>query len=430
MITLRNLIIYTTFPAIFSSACYLAVGGIDLQLFYFVMIFNLWLMFCLGTIWIPRGLVVLVGLIGLSGTTGILRGTDSTALFAKNFFGISISALYFCSFLRLLNFDIEYCFRIYARLAYYVALIGFALLPFQAAAGRSLRLQSVLTEPSMFAVTCLPALFYYTDRWQQYRLGGRELIVLALAFAAAGSSVGFLGIIVGLLMFGTRYRFGWLLLPALATGLGLFIYVVSSDFRLRLDDTVKSAQTLDVEGVNVSTFALVTNAFVARQEVTDHPFLGGGIGSHIISYRHFIDDQLGIDLWENSDAMELNAADGNSLLLRALSETGILGVLLISWFIWYYHRPGNDKRAIVSKSIVMYFFVKLLRSGHYFSPEQFFFIVIYATNGGPFHRHSPSQKAMAPPPNGLGDLLPSAAPGSCPSPSHFEASGGYIWTPR
>jgi len=386
MITLRNVIIYTTFPAIFSSACYLQFGGVDLQLFYFIMLFNLWLMVHLGTIWIPRGLVLLITVVALSGAIGILRGTDTVPLFAKNFFGISISALYFCSFLRLLSFDVEYCFRTYARLAYYVALIGVILLPFQAVFYGKDRLQSVLSEPAMFAITCLPALFYFADQWQTNRSGGRQLFVLALAFALAGSSVGFLGILLGLCIFGTRYRYGAALVPVLVGALGLGIYSISRDFRLRLDDTVKSSKTLDVEGVNLSTFSLVANLVVTQRALSEHPLMGAGIGSHVLSHQRFLEDVLGVDTWEGTNCIDLNASDASSLLLRVLSEMGTLGIVLVGWFIWHYRRPGNDHLSFINKSIWIYFFVKLLRAGHYFSPEQFLFIVVYAANNVPFNR--------------------------------------------
>jgi hypothetical protein len=381
MISVRNLVIYSTYPALFSSALYFIVGGISVQFFYFFMIFNLILIFYLGRMWVPFGLQVLTVLVLASGILGVAQGSDTIPLFAKEWAGISVSALYFCCFIRLANFNVEECFRLYAHTAYYVALLGLILFPFQFVYFQLPRLQSVLTEPAMFAITCLPALYYFADRWQRERRDGTKLLVLAIAFAFGGSSVGFLGILFAICIFGKRYKRGALFIPAIAAILGFGIYALSPDFRMRLDDTAKSGQTLDVSESNLSTLALVSNAYVTLQSVQDHPLFGTGVGSHRLSHEKFIGGLPGVEQWD-TPALEIASADANSLFLRTLSEGGVLGALLLLWFIWHYRaREGRGLRN-VSEAIWIYFFVKLLRGGAYFSPEQFFFIVIYAVNRG------------------------------------------------
>jgi hypothetical protein len=60
---------------------------------------------------------------------------------------------------------------------------------------------------------------------------------------------------------------------------------------------------------------------------------------------------------------------------------GVLGLLLALAVVFRYRVGGPGTAASVSNGILVYFFVKLLRAGHYFSPEQFFFIVGYCLNG-------------------------------------------------
>jgi hypothetical protein len=387
MISVRNLVIYSTFPALFSSALYFVLGGISVQFFYFLMIFNLVLMLYLGRVWIPLGLLVLVAFLLASGALGIARASDTVPLFSKELAGISVSALYFCCFVQLTDYDINECFRKYAHTAYYVAIVGLILFPIQFIWLDLPRLQSVLTEPAMFAITCLPALYYFADQWQRYRRDGSKLLVLALAFALAGSSVGFLGILFGVCIFGRRYKRGAVLIPAVVVLIGMGIYALSPDFRMRLDDTAKSGQTFDVSAANLSTLALVSNAYVTLQSVRDHPLFGTGVGSHRLSHEKFISALPGVEQWE-TPALEIAASDANSLFLRTLSECGIVGILLVFWFIWHYRARDGQGLESVSQAIWIYFFVKLLRGGAYFSPEQFFFIVLYAVN----RRSSPNPK--------------------------------------
>lgn len=338
-------------------------------------------MFYLSKAWVPIGLLFLVALVVVSGASGIARASDTLPLAAKEVAGISVSALYFCCFLRLANYDVSGCFRKYAITAYYVAILGFILLPIQFIYFHLTRLQSVLSEPSMFATTCLPALYYFADQWQKYRRDGIKLLVLVSAFALAGSSVGFLGIMFAICVFGMRYKRGMMLVPVAIALLGVVIYAFSADFRLRLEDTAKSGQSLDVSDANLSTFALVSNVYVTIEALKDHAIFGTGVGSHVLSYEKFISTLPGVEQWADTPFLTINATDASSLLLRVLSEFGLVGCLLIFWFIWHYRARGGHGVVVVSEAIWVYFFVKLLRGGVYFSPEQFFLIVLYAVNG-------------------------------------------------
>jgi O-antigen ligase len=76
--------------------------------------------------------------------------------------------------------------------------------------------------------------------------------------------------------------------------------------------------------LSVSSLALAANARVAREVVGQSPLLGAGLGSHPRSYQHYA------PVWIAAvpPVIGLNAADGGSLLLRLLSETGLLGITI------------------------------------------------------------------------------------------------------
>lgn len=370
-------ILYSTVLGVFSSALVFHVG-VGFQVFYLVMLFNLFLMLLLKRLWAPLPLLFFFAFIGLSGSIGVLRGTDTYGRFLKELLGIGVSAFYFCSFFRTMQFDLEGCFRIYARTAYWVAIVGIVLFPIERSLSADYRLRSILTEPSMFVLTCIPALYFYCDQWQRYRRFRREALVMFGAFVLAGSSNGFLGILLGIAIFSMRYRRARILLPVVVVLSGLAIYSFSDDFELRLNDSVRALQLVDITGTNLSTFALLSNLFVMEQVLQKHPLLGNGLGSHGVSYRRYIGDVQGADSFEDPAYESINAEDANSLATRLLSDMGILGGILAVWFIWRYRPKGDTEVDGMSKAIWLYLFIKLLRGGHYFSNEQYFFIIFYA----------------------------------------------------
>jgi hypothetical protein len=193
----------------------------------------------------------------------------------------------------------------------------------------------------------------------------------------AGSANGFIGILFGILIlsFNNRRSRIWSLvaIPALAA----VIYVASSDVAQRFDDTVRSLTTGDVRDVNLSSYALLTNLFVTKEVLLTHPVMGNGLGSHGISYDQYSGNLEGIEQYSNSIFDRLNAEDANSLGLRVLSEMGMVGAFLVLWCIWRYRPKGRTELDFMTQAIWLYFFLKLLRAGHYFSNEQFFFIVFY-----------------------------------------------------
>ncbi len=236
-------------------------------------------------------------------------------------------------------------------------------------------------EPAAFVSVCLPAFYYFADQWQRKRFGGKELCVMSFAFVFSQSSTGFIGLLFGMCIFFMRYRRGRMLLPVVVAFLGGILYVASSDFAMRLNDSFFSLRENDVTGANLSTYALFSNLFVMENVVAEHPLLGNGLGSHGLSYEKYIGVLPGGDMFLGNGFEGLNAEDASSLTIRVLSDMGIIGILLILWFIWRYRPHGDEDQPAMSKAIIVYFFVILLRGGLYFGDEEFFFIVFYALNG-------------------------------------------------
>jgi hypothetical protein len=177
----RQFLFASTVAGIFSSAVIIQ-AGFDFQLWYAVMACNLVLLVWLGAVRFRPGMWLLVAAMLASGAVGYLQRSNTPALFAKQFLGIAASAFYFSCYYHLAGDDAALCFRHYVRAAYYVSIAGIALLIVQLPAGGEFpRLQSVLSEPSMFALVTLPAAYYSLDRYRTGRTYGRELAVFAAA---------------------------------------------------------------------------------------------------------------------------------------------------------------------------------------------------------------------------------------------------------
>jgi hypothetical protein len=382
--TPREYLIASSVAGLFSSGAFMDVG-FDFQLWYAVLALNLLLFAWLGALRVRAGMWALAAVLALSGATGYAQGTDTPALFAKQFAGILASALYFSCLYQLAGDDVPLLFRRYVRAACFVAIAGIALifveLPFE---GALPRLQSFLPEPSMFALVTLPAAYYCLDRYRSAGTHGAALAVLGAGLLLSRSSVGYLGLLFGLgLFFARSFWRAVVLVGAMAFAL----YAASSDFRLRLDDTVRAAGNLTVEEANLSTFALASNTFVTARVLETHPLTGNGLGSHLLSHRSYIGDVPGVALFESmilhgrQTMDQLNAADANSLFLRLLSETGLIGLGLVIVFIARYRAAPGGEAGAINRAVLVYFFAKLLRAGHYFSPEQFFFVFAYCLTG-------------------------------------------------
>lgn len=402
--TIRRFILVTTLLGLFSSNVAVSIGSVRILLFYPLILSGLLLFGIIRSLWVPPGLLLLYAFLLISGAVGFVQGTDSVGLYLKSFFGISLSALYFCSFFRMMRFDVEQCFALYAKLAYYIAIVGLLIYPLQLMFGKDAGLHSVLAERGEFAIVCLPSLYYFADRWQRLGTGRRQTLVLLAAMILAGSSLGFLGILFGVLLFGWRYRYGRILMPAVAILAGLLIYTLSANFKLRINDTFAGAIAGSAQGSNLSTFALLSSAYVTGRSLSDYPVMGGGLGSHPLAHDRYVEGMPGIEVFIQADLADESRGEANSLLLRLLSETGIVGTLLAFGFIlWCLPRHVSLERRQISLAILIYFFMKLLRSGIYFNPEEFFFIVIYAVNGSHvFHSATARARSLfAAPPSGL-----------------------------
>lgn len=141
----------------------------------------------------------------------------------------------------------------------------------------------------------------------------------------------------------------------------------------------------------VSSLTLAANYDVAVAELHRSPFFGGGLNSSAINYQ-----QLAPSWVYETDAAGLNSKDGGSLLIRLLSETGLVGAaLFVGGWLWTFlpalsraREPGVPPLirglVVAAATLGIYSFA---RDGGYF--QSMFWIPLALVSGAQFGLRGP-----------------------------------------
>lgn len=395
--SLRSLVVWSTLLALFSEAARYK-AGVDIKAFYFVMLFNTVVLVSLGQFVINKPLVLFYTYLAFSGLVSIASGTNTFRAFSEQFVGITFTSLYFYNFFRFEHFDFRRLFLRYTRIAYYVCWIGILMVPFQRAllVSQYGRAHSVLTEPAQFMMIVMPAIYYFFEATLFHGKYRVESIICLLSIILADSAVGYMGLLLILIYLIAKSRHKLLLvtLPLIVIFGVSGLRLLSQNFRLRFDDTLKAVTELTVATSNTSTYALMSNAFVAAQVLQESPILGNGLGSHEQSHEKYLFDVPGLSGISAQNQI-LNKKEASSMFFRSASDLGIAGLCLIAIFLWRFRLSTADESGTINTAVLIYLILKLVRAGHYFPPEFFFFVFAY-TFSYLQQRHQQRQLASAP----------------------------------
>jgi len=370
---MNSYIIYSSIISLFSEALALHTF-IDLKIFYLIIFINFSLIlsfkqFCLHK-WHFWGMFFVFS---ASGTIAIVSSVSITTNYLMQVVGISIVSIYYYVFFRRMGMSSLEMFQKYCGVAYIVAIIGLVIFLYNLLIlGEFIRIESIMDEPAHLSALILPAWYYSMTMGP---LKSKKFVVFSLVLILSGSSVGFLGVMLGVVLASNFNLIRVVLLGFLGSILLFLAYNFDDNFKLRVDDSISVVSTLSMSGANLSTYALFSNAYVAYYSFIDNPFFGGGLGSHKASRDKYLDNIDGIETFEQY--FSLNEKDANSLFLRIVSELGVMGLIIVFGFIIRFGSSLKGEDRVVSRGILLYFFTKLLREGHYFTPEMYFFIMCY-----------------------------------------------------
>jgi len=427
---LKQIINYIFIGAIFTDALVFSLPP-----FYYVSVYHvvfflgiLILLFFIKKICTSRLFLIIFAVFLFSSLYNVLLLKNDLFLLFKQFLGLLIHSTFFYMLIKFNNDNLKKLFSVYLQITFFVALIGviqyvvfwfyqlsisdyhenicryFRYLPFWRISfcQIGIRVNSISPEPASLCLVTFPAFFvslYTIISNNKFFLSKGKSTIVILAFIFTYSTIGFIGILISLFFIYKNIK-----LMKFQRFLITFLFILLIYFLFSVQETkVKFIQTkkafygeLDWQRTNQTTYTSLRNALVTYEVFKDNPIFGHGIGSRTISFNEYtekyrIPNPIGIGI--------LNIRDANSLLFRVLSETGLLGILILLFFIFYNFastkKYGDEFLFIINNSIFILFILRLIRQGNYFSEGFFFFFWLYCLskkllNKIPFH--TPAQK--------------------------------------
>lgn len=285
--------------------------------------------------------------------------------------GISIVALYFYNFVLL--YKLEEIIKVYLKFVLIVALIGypFYFLNINLNDGR---LQSIFKEPAHYVIVVIPGCYYFFKNKEYFKF-----LVVFGTLILSSSSLGYLGCALIFLLPNltlNRIKYLAITLPFLFIAFN-YTYKNYEFLQIRVDDTIENLKVINSgkfnNETNLSSYLIIANAFIMKENVKDHP-LGSGIGSHhYMHHNKYIQKVRPPEYLVTLKRHKDNSFDANSLFNRICSEFGIIGLGFILYIIFVTSKVYKYN-LYFSQGIFIYFLLKLFRDGTYFPPEMFFFI--------------------------------------------------------
>ena len=399
---LNYIVVFTIFSSAFTFGNIFSFA--DLRITYLIMVLALlsWLLF-LKNVYFNKVFFFLFSIIIISSLYNIYIGKDTLGLLVKQVIGISLNAIIFYLLIEINKYDLKRLFKVYLNIAFLVGAIGLFqelsyLLNFKfgydfhyiipnwkisISQTGFLRINSILSEPSSFCYSMLPAFFVslisFSKNSFRFLTKWKSLIII-LSFFLTFSTVGYIGIVISIFLLMYNYRKIRYIFRSI---IFMFVFVFFlwnniGDFQVRIGDSIDMLTgKANLTTVNLSTFALFSNSLVAYNSFKDNPIFGSGLGSHKLSYYKYIKDIVDV----NKISTFLNVDDANSLFLRLLSETGLFGIIIFFYFLFKFHlskkRDESNYLWIINNAILAMFLIRLIRCGHYFINGFFFFFWLY-----------------------------------------------------
>jgi hypothetical protein len=376
-INLKKYLLYSSVFAVFSEAFFFRFI-IDLKLFYLIILVNYFLLFKIKAVSINKLFITIIGFIFLHAIIFYTYIGIPLYFMLSQIIGITITCVYFYNLIKL--YTKEELINLYNRLSVIIAIIGYPLyfLRINLNVNPDFRFSSLLTEPAHYAIVVIPACYYFL-KTKQYKY----FSIIFLSLILTESSIAYLGCA---LMFTlpyfrfSRLKYAFGIVPFVFMIL-YFVYNNNEKVKMRFDDTYESLKVINTgkfnERTNLSTYALLSNFYIAKSNFIEHP-LGTGIGSHYFMYTNKYDKFMRAPSYIKTLKLDkINSKDAASLFIRLFSEFGIFGILIVFFFLYFVLKSFQDNNLIFEQGVGIYFLLKLFRDGHYFPPEFFFFIILF-----------------------------------------------------
>lgn len=392
---LDKYLIYSSILALFSEHFYYHYI-IDWKLFYLILISNIFIFGFKYKYQISKNIVYILLFFLIHGCiTYLLFQNPIKSLFVQ-LIGIALSSLYYYNFIQ--KYGTNKLFKLYSEIAFYVALLAIPMFYLGINIFTKYRLNGIMSEPAHFAAIMLPALYFFLKNKKFLKF----LVIITTIFLSK-SSIGYIGLILMVLipLFKIKnflkYALGAFVILLLT---GLFLNSKwnekideneSNTFIRRLKQT-KETLSATIDGkfknyTNLSTYAFLSNAFITK-EIFIHKPIGAGLGSYPYEYDKYYEKLSPPEYLLTLKQSKINRTDANSLFLRMLADLGIFAVLILIYFIYRSIKVFSSENKDNQQSTFFYLITKLIREGHYFPPEFYFFLFIFLKNSNENSTHS------------------------------------------
>jgi hypothetical protein len=382
---LDKYIIYSSIFALFTEDFYFHYG-IDIKLYYLILISNLLLLSINKKIVIHKNLLIIFGFFIIHGIISYFLLQNPIKSLIAQLLGIAISSIYYYSYIK--NYGVKKVFRVYLEFAFYIALLAIPMFYLKINSFSEFRLNGILTEPAHYAAIMLPAAYAFFREKNFLRL-----LVIVVTIFLSKSSIGYIGLTLILILplIKLRYllKYSWIALLILGTS----AYYLSTQWDKsttnekednvlvrRLKETNSSLNSIFTgkfeKHTNLSSYAFLSNGFVTHKIFLEKP-LGAGLGSYQYEYDKYYPLIKPPPYLIELKLSKINRTDANSLFLRLISDLGVFAILFFIYFIYRSIQLFKNDKRVNQQSTFFYLIVKVIREGHYFPPEFYFFLLIF-----------------------------------------------------
>ncbi|CAM1345187.1 hypothetical protein [Tenacibaculum amylolyticum] len=358
---------------------------IDIKLFYLILIVNFLILSIHKKMVVHKNLIILLGFFFVHGTVLFLWKQNPIKSLIAQLLGISLTSIYYYNFLK--YYTTAKAFKVYAKMAFYIALLAIPMFYLGINSFSKYRLNGILSEPAHYAAIMLPATYYFLKQKEYLKL-----LILIITIFLSRSSIGIVGLVLILIIPLVKLKFfikyAWVV-GVLLLFSGLYLYQqwdkpitenTGNQLVRRLKETGKSFNAISTGKfapyINLSSYAFLSNTFITKNIVANN-LLGTGLGSYQYEYDKYYPKMRPPGYLLTLKQSKINRTDANSLFLRMFSDFGIFALLLVAYFVFRSFQLFSNEQKIIGQGVFFYLIVKLIREGHYFPPEFYFFLLIF-----------------------------------------------------
>lgn len=295
---------------------------------------------------------------------------------------VPIALLYLVSYDVFRRYDYRILFGHYLTISYFAAVFG--IIQFLVKVFFGIRLltpypdyfvDSIATEPSHYAVIIIPAAIYSVYYFAENKL--RSLFII-LSLLLTTSSTAYVVLLLMLVIIYRKFQYTLIIIPVI-----YFVYtsVLLNYNKFYLRYMGFAAYVGDDVGLNKissgTTLSFLSNAEVMWASLKKNPLFGVGIGGHEEMYHRYFQNSS----FRYMRLYGLNAASAHSLLIRVISEFGLVGLALYIYGLAKSLLLGaNTYHRIISIACFSHFVSKAMKLGGYFDYGTPFFAMMLLFN--------------------------------------------------